>query len=73
MTAFGILSIVAGLGLAAFLTCRRFSAGRAEKNAPLISRAAGYFAWLGRVLSGFFKRQGWLSVRSFYVAWLSRY
>jgi hypothetical protein len=73
MTAFRIISIASGLGLVAFLTYGRFKATPGAKKKSFFSLATSYFSWLGRTLSRFFKREGWLGARSFYISWLSRY
>ncbi|MDH7512065.1 MAG: hypothetical protein QHH14_03845 [Clostridiales bacterium] len=73
MIAFRIISIAAGLGLAIFLTYRRFKVTRSLKNEPFFPRLASYFRWLGRAFSRLLKREGWLEARSFYLGWLSLY
>lgn len=73
MTAFRIISIATGLGLAALLTYNRFKAATGAKTKSFFSLATSYFSWLGRTLSRFLLREGWLGARSFYLSWLSRY
>jgi hypothetical protein len=73
MTAFHIISIATGLGLAAFLTYNRFKASTGAETKSFFSLATSYFSWLGRTLSRLLLREGWLGARSFYLSWLSRY
>ncbi len=73
MTAFRIISIAAGLSLAAFLTYNRFKETGSLKNKPFFPRLTSYFSWLGRAFSRFLKREGWVAARSFYLGWLFCY